>query len=104
MRLFSGLVKPGSKLLNLHQPVRHEKFMIADKDIYRDAEGNIVDENDPKAAFLVAGKGTEIPTVIVEKYGLGKARKAETGEKTEQKKTEPAANKSFSPAKNKGRK
>lgn len=35
--------------------------MIAKKSYYSDKDGNLVEEFDPKAAFLVAGKGTEIP-------------------------------------------
>lgn len=76
---------------------------IADKNYYRDAEGNLVEEGDPNAAFLVAGKGTEIPDEVIQKYGIPEEAPVEESapEPAEEKAAAPAANKSAKPAANK---
>lgn len=45
------------------------------KTIYADAEGNLVEENDPNAAVMVAAPNVAIPEKIAKQYGLigGKA-------------------------------
>lgn len=75
--------------------------IVADKNYYRDAEHNLVEEGDPKAAFLVAAKGTEVEAEIAEKYGI---TAAPAEEQAEEKAMAPKANKSAAPAKNKGAK
>lgn len=85
--------------------------MIADKNYYRDKDGNLVEEGDPNAAFLVAGKGTEIPKSTVEKYGLDKVAPAseeatvadEAEEAPAAKSKKPAENKMKTPKSNKGK-
>lgn len=81
---------------------------IADKDYYRDAEGNLVEEGDPKAAFLIVGKGSEVSKVDADKYGIeigessSEAPAEESAPEPDDKKSAaPAANKSVKPAANK---
>lgn len=79
---------------------------IAEKNFYRDAEGNLVEENDPKVAFLVAAKGTEIPQEVIDQYSIPEEAPVEepAPEPAEKKAAAPAANKSVTPAANKGAK
>ena len=79
---------------------------IAEKNFYRDAEGNLVEEGDEKAAYLVARKGSEIPADILEKYNIPEEAPVEESalEPAEEKAAAPAANKSVAPAAKKGAK
>ena len=104
----SGLIARSARRNKEKEGIMADK-RIAEKDFYRDAEGNLVDATDPKAAFLVAGKGTEIPADVVEKYGIPAEAEAAAPEgdgeaASTAKATAPKANKSASPAKNKGAK
>jgi hypothetical protein len=73
--------------------------MKADRDIYESADGQVVEADDPNAAFLVARKGIEIPEKTAARLGLGKKEKAEPAPE------EPAKPASKSPAKaSKGKK
>jgi hypothetical protein len=77
----------------------------ADRDYYIDKEGNLVDEGDANAAFLVAAKGSPVAKDVAEKYGIviEESAPAETDEGGE-KATKASTNKAASPAKNKGAK
>ncbi len=67
--------------------------MIANKNLYLNRDKTaVVAEDSPDAAFLLAGKGTEISPEAAAKYGLNnREEKAKT----------PAANKLAAPGENK---
>ena len=44
--------------------------MIAPKTIYRTADGRLVDEGEPGAAFLVCRAGTHVSVDTVRRFGL----------------------------------
>jgi hypothetical protein len=44
--------------------------MLADRRLYITARGMLVSESDPAAAYLLAGKGQEIPAEVVKRLGL----------------------------------
>lgn len=44
--------------------------MIATETLYRTADGRLVREGDPAAAFLVCRRGVDVPRDVVKKYGL----------------------------------
>ena len=67
--------------------------MIAKKNYYADAEGNLVEESSEKAAFLVAAKGTEISAEILDQYGIPDAE-AKSKQAPENKAKTPSQNKS----------
>ena len=69
------------------------KRVKLDRRLYLDADGAVVEEGDPKAAFLLGGKGAEIPYTRAVELGIVKPPAA--------KKAEPAANKQRKPAANK---
>jgi hypothetical protein len=100
MATFRGLVKPARTNDQGESMAR-----IAEKDYYRDAEGNLIEGTDPKAAFLVVGKGSEISKEIMDQYGISEEAPQEPApEPAEEKAAAPAANKSVAPAANKGAK
>lgn len=70
---------------------------IADKDYYRDAEHNLVEADDPKAAFLVVGKGSPVSKEIANRYGIGSGEESAAEPEGEAKADKgPAENKSAS--------
>lgn len=81
---------------------------IADKDYFLDADGNLATDEESAATLLVR-KGQEVSKETAEKYNLGNtgsspAAGAEESEESGEKATAPTANKSATPAKNKGAK
>jgi hypothetical protein len=44
--------------------------MLADRRLYITARGMLVSESDPAAAYLLAGKGQEIPAEVVKRLAL----------------------------------
>lgn len=72
---------------------RNDRGYVADRNIYLDKDGNVVDENDPTQATQLIGKGGAISTETAEKYGLIKKAKPEAAESSEAKKTPAKANK-----------
>lgn len=87
---------------------RNDQGYVADRNLYLDAEGNLVEEDDPAQVRQLVGKGGAISTEDAKKYGLlkkGKAAEAETEEADGgEKASSPSANKSAKPTKNKGAK
>lgn len=72
------------------------------KAIYRDAQGNIVDEGDPSAAFLVAGPEGTVSAKDAQKYKLGDyAEKKQEAAPAEKSVKAPAENKSLKPKEDK---
>jgi hypothetical protein len=71
----------------------------ADKRLYLDADGNVVDEGDPRAATLLVGEGGQLSDEDAKKYGLTSKAKAEPVE--EKAVNEPRPNKAKAPAENK---
>ena len=69
---------------------------IADRNLYLDAAGNVVEEDDPAQATLLAAKGATVPDHLVKKHGLAKAQ-----EPAEDKAQEPAEDKAQEPAEDK---
>lgn len=51
---------------------------VADKDYYADADGKLVEADDPNAAFLVAREGTAVSDAAAKQYGLESLQVAET--------------------------
>lgn len=78
---------------------------IADRDLYADKDGNLVEADDPKQAFFIAKKGSPVSPENVERYGLKKSKKAapEAEEEVDggEKASSPSANKAARPTKNK---
>lgn len=56
---------------------RNDRGFIADRNIYLDKNGKVVEENDPNQAIQLIGKGGAISTEMAEKYGLLKKAKPE---------------------------
>lgn len=77
---------------------------IADRNLYLDADGNLVEEDNPAQVRQLIGRGGSLSKADAEKYGLMKSAKPEAEEEGEEKATAPKANKSAKPAKNKGAK
>lgn len=50
---------------------------VADRDYWADADGNLVDADDPNAAFLVARAGTAVSDAAAQRYGLDRLTEAE---------------------------
>lgn len=63
---------------------------IADRTIYIDAEGKVVDAKDPKKLTKIANAGTRVSEADVQKYGL---RKPEPKPAVPEKVTKPAKEK-----------
>jgi hypothetical protein len=89
-----------------------ESQFIADRNIYLDANGKVVEEDDPAQVRQLVGKGGTLSPADVEKYGLGKKSKAKAAETVEEtpeepeggeKASSPPANKAEKPAANKAR-
>lgn len=92
-----------------------ESGFVADRNIYLDKDGNVVEEDNPAQVRQLVGKGGSLSPADVEKYGLGKKKKkaeekAEEAQATEEpvdggkKASSPSANKKAAPSKNKGAK
>lgn len=77
---------------------------IADRNLYLDKDGNLVEEDDPAQERQLVGKGGALSAADAEKYGLSKVAQAEEGEAEEavEKAAKPSANKKDSPSSNKG--
>lgn len=56
---------------------RNDRGFIADRNIYLDKNGKVVEENDPAQAIQLIGKGGAISTEMAEKYGLLEKAKPE---------------------------
>lgn len=69
---------------------RNDQGYIADRNLYLDADGNLVEEDDPKQVRQLVGKGGAISTEVAQKHGLLKAKKAKA-ESAEEAETETAA-------------
>jgi hypothetical protein len=65
--------------------------MIVDKRLYRTADGRLVGEGDPDAAFLAYPAGTEIPDTEAVKEGLLKKAAAKPADKAAPKPADKAA-------------
>lgn len=75
--------------------------MIADKDLFVDSLGRLIDGDDPRAAILVARKGRPVPVEYVAVVEAGKPKRGRpAGGK---KGVEPAADKSAVPRVSKGK-
>lgn len=103
-------------------PADTEGQYIADRDLYLDAKGNVVEKGDPATESKLIGKGGALSNADAKKYGLigndkkAKAAEAEPAVETEEaaaeaevdggeKASSPSANKrAKGPAKNKGAK
>lgn len=87
---------------------------VADRNLYLDAEGNLVEEDNPAQVRQLVGKGGQISEADAKKYGLMKGKKKEVDEAEEaesaeevdggKKASSPSANKKVTPSKNKGAK
>lgn len=53
-----------------------DKSFISKERLYLDADGNVVDENDPNRATLLVGKGGTLSAEQAEKYGLSNLSEA----------------------------
>jgi hypothetical protein len=67
---------------------RNDQAYIADRNLYLDAEGNLVEEDDPAQVRQLIGKGGALSTEVAEKYGLLKKSKAKQAEETTEAATE----------------
>ena len=66
----------------------------ANRDLYLDKDGKVVEDGDPDAAFLLGRKGRVIPEVQMEQYGVKKKAPAEvdrTPEEPEEVEAKPKA-------------
>lgn len=68
----------------------------ADRRIYLDQEGNVVEADNPKKHSLLVAEGLFLPIAVAEQYGLTKAKPAKKEAEAEAPKaeTKPAAKKS----------
>lgn len=72
------------KLEHFGTPPRNDQGYIADRNLYLDAEGNLVEEDDPAQVRQLVGKGGALSTADAEKYGLlKKAKAADEAEETD---------------------
>lgn len=62
----------GVKYLKDDEKEKQMKGWTADRDLYLDKEGNVVEAGDPHAAFLLARAGRVIPEAQMEQYGVKK--------------------------------
>lgn len=76
--------------------------MIADKNYFLDAEGNLTTDEEAAATRLI-NQGQEVPKHMADKYGIGKVAQ-EAAEAEVEEKPAPAENKAKQPTKNKGAK
>lgn len=90
-----------------------ESEFVADRNIYLDADGNVVEEDNPAQVRQLVGIGGSLSPADVEKYGLGKKKKKVEAPEAEEavekvdggkKASSPSANKKAAPSKNKGAK
>lgn len=61
----------------------------SDRRLYLDAEGNVVEANDPKKRTLLVGKGGELPMEDARRYGLVGDEPAQKPAEAAQKPAEP---------------
>lgn len=87
---------------------RNDQAYIADRNLYLDEAGNLVEEDNVTQVKQLVGKGGALSTDDANKYGLLKKAKAAKEEAEEvdggEKASSPSANKAVTPAKNKGAK
>jgi hypothetical protein len=82
------------------------KMFVLNRTLHLDAEGKVVEENDPAGKKVLGGKGSSIPEDEAKQYGLDDSyregyvapkeepkEKAEQKEKADKPKTEPKAEK-----------
>lgn len=62
---------------------RNDQAYIADRNLYLDAEGNLVEEDNPAQVRQLVGKGGALSTEVATKYGLLKKAKAAKAEAEE---------------------
>lgn len=78
--------------------------LFATQRLFRTADDKIVGEDDPNAAFLLAGVGNEITDADAEKYGLtARSAGVSSTDPNAPKQAEPPADKAAEPVANKGR-
>jgi hypothetical protein len=58
------------KVLHFGTASRNDRGYIADRNLYLDAAGNLVEETDPAQVRQLVGKGGAISTADAVKYGL----------------------------------
>ena len=75
--------------------------MIADRDLFVDSLGRLVDGDDPRAAILVAREGRPVPVRYVAVVEAGKPKRGRPA--GGRKSVEPAADKSVVPRAAKGK-
>lgn len=75
-----------------------DNMYTADRRLYQDADGNVVEADDPKRVKLLVGVGGQIPLADAERYGLVEVTPAQVKAKA------PGSNKAKAPGSNKGSK
>ena len=66
------------------QKEKDMKGWEANRDLYLDKDGKVVEDGDPDTAFLLARKGRVIPDVQMEQYGVKKKAPTEVDRTPEQ--------------------
>lgn len=54
---------------------RNDRGYVADRNLYLDAAGNLVEEDNPAQVMQLVGKGGAIDSAVAEKHGLIKKAK-----------------------------
>lgn len=74
----------------------------SDRRLFLDADGNVVEEGDPRAATLLVGAGGQLSDEEARRYGLGQGADPDAPTQAgSPKKAEPPANKARRPAEDK---